>query len=650
MKFKHLARLIISAVLISPLLSNAAIDPNLYGVPPEVQLVAISPSGKFLAYQKLDEKNNQITVMSLAERKILYSIGIGDITPLNLRFVDDETVYLQAYSVQFKANISTGFAINLQTKTSHRVLQPGDDVVMQSGLGRIIGLSGDRKYAYIPAYSGPTNYGSGGITDNASNAVTLNILKVELAKTGSVKTMQKGRLNTRDYFIDENGSVLAAEEYGDKRDKHVILAYKNDKPTPIFTETALLRTKSFLGITADKKSLGFIAPDEASRRWGFYTLSLENGAITGPLMSKPDIEIASVITDFNRTIKGVVYDGFYPKYEFIDPAMNKRFAELAAKFPEQSVNLTSYSDDFKSFIIYVEGPNFAGDYFLSTEGKEPVFLVSARPKIPADAINPIGKATLTARDNLKIPTLLTIPRALVANMKNLPAIVLPHGGPEAHDNIGFDWLAQAFANQGYLVIQPQFRGSDGFGLEHSRAGKGQWGKKMQDDVTDALNALVKKGMVDPKRVCIVGASYGGYAALAGAAFTPDLYRCAVSINGVADVKKMLRLDMLKFGSDSEIATYWNAQIGKDEISNSELDAISPINSADKISAPVLLIVSSKDITVDPGQTYAMKRAINEKKTPVQLVELDGDDHYLSKYATRKKTMDTSLQFVNKYLK
>jgi Dipeptidyl aminopeptidases/acylaminoacyl-peptidases len=130
---------------------------------------------------------------------------------------------------------------------------------------------------------------------------------------------------------------------------------------------------------------------------------------------------------------------------------------------------------------------------------------------------------------------------------------MPHGGPAAQDVIGFDYMAQALASRGYLVVQPQFRGSTGFGQEHYKAGWGQWGKAMQDDLTDGVNFFVKKGYADPARVCIVGASYGGYAALAGAAFTPDLYQCAVSIAGVSHLPKMLKADKSRYGKK---AGYW----------------------------------------------------------------------------------------------
>ena len=142
-----------------------------------------------------------------------------------------------------------------------------------------------------------------------------------------------------------------------------------------------------------------------------------------------------------------------------------------------------------------------------------------------------------ARDGLDIPAYLTLPPGKAP--KNLPVVVMPHGGPDYRDYIGFDWMAQFFANRGYAVLQPNFRGSSGYGHKFTEAGLHQWGLKMQDDISDGVKKLIADGIANPKRVCIVGASYGGYAALAGATFTPDLYACAVSFAGISDLPRAI---------------------------------------------------------------------------------------------------------------
>ena len=154
------------------------------------------------------------------------------------------------------------------------------------------------------------------------------------------------------------------------------------------------------------------------------------------------------------------------------------------------------------------------------------------------ALGSIRITSFKARDGTQIPAYLTLPPG--SEGKKLPLVVLPHGGPESRDWPQFDWWSQFLATRGYAVLQPQFRGSTGFGEAFRLAGRRQWGGLMQDDVTDGVQALISDGTADPGRVCIVGASYGGYAALAGATFTPQLYHCAASINGVSDLADMLQ--------------------------------------------------------------------------------------------------------------
>jgi dipeptidyl aminopeptidase/acylaminoacyl peptidase len=227
--------------------------------------------------------------------------------------------------------------------------------------------------------------------------------------------------------------------------------------------------------------------------------------------------------------------------------------------------------------------------------------------------------------------------------------MFPHGGPESHDWLGFDWFAQALASQGYIVIQPQFRGSSGFGNEHMLAGRGEWGKKSQDDISDALQHAVAEKLVDPERVCIAGMSYGGFAALAGGAFTPDLYKCVVSINGVSDVRTMLQQDRWDLGVHHWALSYWNEVIAKGDASKATLDSISPANYAENFTAPVLLVHGTKDNVVDYSQSTIMQKKLKRAGKSVSLVKLKGEDHYLSDPATRLECLIAAVEFINENL-
>ena len=264
-------------------------------------------------------------------------------------------------------------------------------------------------------------------------------------------------------------------------------------------------------------------------------------------------------------------------------------------------------------------------------------------------MNPIGTVTFSARDGLRIPTVITIPKANVSDLKNLPAIIMPHGGPAAFDEVDFNYTAQALASRGYLVIMPQFRGSSGLGRDHRIAGYGEWGRKMQDDLSDAVQFFGEKGMIDRERVCIVGGSYGGYAALAGGAFTPELYKCVVSINGIGDLGRFRNWISAQHGRSSEALAYWELQIGRDNYSAEDARARSPEFSADNYAAPVLLIHSKSDEIVPVSQSERMYKALERAEKEVEFVQLDGDDHYLSFGETRTQALKATIEFIEQNL-
>ena len=208
-------------------------------------------------------------------------------------------------------------------------------------------------------------------------------------------------------------------------------------------------------------------------------------------------------------------------------------------------------------------------------------------------------------------------------------------------------MAQYFASRGYMILQPNFRGSSGFGAAFRDAGLGEWGGKMQDDITDGVNALVRSGRVDPSRICIIGASYGGYAALAGGAFTPDLYRCVAAIAPVADLPAMLREERRDHGAKHWVVDYWRSLIGDPRAERDKLEAISPVNSAEKFQAPVLLIHGRDDLVVPMSQSRAMESALKRAGKDVQMIELKGEDHWLSTSEARLATLKALDAFVAK---
>lgn len=609
-----------------------------YGKLPSKSLMAVSPSGKRLAYRDKSDDRDVAIVLDITSGKFLGGINVSTVNPSKIYFIDDNVlIFVASKNKQIRGfigrhEISAAFAYRLDSKKMHQLLIQGYGIYSgQSQLGSILGISPDKKYVYMPAYADEANY---------------NLYRVRLDKKARPRIHQKGFGDTIDFFMDDDGEVIVRERFDNFKNLHRVQSKVSGEWQTIFTQETEYRTKSFVGLTPDKQSVVMLATEKSTGRWAYYTMSLTDGKITGPLFSHTDKDVEKVLTDLKRVVHGVKYSGFTPSYEFFDTKLNARMRGIKKAIPNNNFTITDYTPSWEQILFYMDGEQSSGDYVMYNNGGMN-FITSARPDIPPEAVNSVQEYSFKARDGLTIPTILTIP--IGKKVENLPAIMMPHGGPESYDNMGFDYLSQYFANQGYLVIQPQFRGSSGFGSKHLWAGRGQWGRKMQDDLTDAVLNLAEAGKINKDKVCIVGASYGGYAALAGAVFTPDLYKCVVSINGVSDVEAMLKQEKRDYGSDHWVVAYWEDVIANGEVEEDHLEQISPINHVKNIKAPVLLIHGQYDKVVPDDQSEEMVDEMEDEDKQVTYVELEKGDHYLSKAKNRMKAMRAIDSFIKKHI-
>jgi dipeptidyl aminopeptidase/acylaminoacyl peptidase len=284
----------------------------------------------------------------------------------------------------------------------------------------------------------------------------------------------------------------------------------------------------------------------------------------------------------------------------------------------------SWSDDRRKIVVRVEDPK-AGPFYARIEldtGSAGVLGPVYGDLKPQD-IAEVRAVRYKAADGLEITGYLTLPKGRAA--EKLPLIVMPHGGPASRDEPGFDWWAQGLASRGYAVLQPNFRGSDG------------------------VRYLSAQGTIDPARVCIVGASYGGYAALAGATLDKGVYRCAVAVAGVADLKQFL-VEELKSDNGRETATqrYWSRFMGVENRRDRDLTAISPAHNVAGSSVPVMLIHGKDDTVVLYAQSQRMHDALRAAGRPVEFVTLKAEDHWLSRSATRLQTLEATVAFIEKH--
>lgn len=608
-----------------------------YAKLPSKSMVTISPTGNRLAYRAVVKDKDLMVIIDLVESKIINTIQIDNINPDDSYFISDnqlilvasDNVRIQGY--RGRHDVSVAFSYNIKENNIIQLLTAGRGIYSgQSWLGKIVGVSPNGQHAYMPAWKNDSQF---------------SLFKVNLNKRYKPRAIINGTADTVDYFVNANGEVLARERFDNVRDLHRLEARHGDKWVEIYRNETEIREVSFSGVTPDGKQLVMSMHNDDKGRWAYHTISLKNGAISKAIFSKKGSDVESVLTDINRIVYGVRYSGFKPSYEFFDEKLNARIRGVEQALPDNATYITSYTPNWEKIIFHVSGNDIAGGYLSYANGK--LDLVAHQREIPVEQINPVQISEYIARDGLTIPTLLTTP--IGKTSKNNPAIMLPHGGPEAYDTFGYHWLAQYFASRGFVVIQPQFRGSDGFGSAHKFAGRGEWGRKMQDDLTDGVAHFAKQGLIDANKVCIVGTSYGGYAALAGAAFTPDVYRCAISINGVADIERMVREERKNYGKNHWVVAYWDRVIKAGNVTEDHLEKISPINAVKQIKIPVLLIHGEHDLTVPVKQSREMFDEMEDEDKSVIYVELEDENHYLEKPKSRFKALEAIDKFIKQHI-
>ena len=326
---------------------------------------------------------------------------------------------------------------------------------------------------------------------------------------------------------------------------------------------------------------------------------------------------------------------------FFDEDLKKIQSTIDIHLKDSANYIYSLTDDMNSYLLYSTGDVESGTYYLGQRKPSKLQAITYRyNSLPPEKLVKTEEYHYKARDGLAIQGNLTLPN--VQTKKNLPTIMFPHGGPQARDSKAFDYWVQFFANKGYAVLQMNFRGSDGQGITLRDAGMKGWGKEMQNDIEDGAKQLIAEGITNPNKVCIVGASYGGYAALMGVVKTPDFYKCAISVAGVSSVYDIVRDNRNPFKGYNIV----EEQVGK---LGSHLHKVSPVTRADEIKVPVLLIHGDSDVQVEVKHSRNMHEELESEGKDVIYIELPNEDHYLANEENRITTFKAMSDFLDKNL-
>lgn len=454
--------------------------------------------------------------------------------------------------------------------------------------------------------------------------------------TGELKKIYENNDRITGYNFDWDDKLRILERTDEKGNTVMLRIDDGNKLTPIY-ETTVTEQAGISGWDEDNSKF-YLVTNKGNLN--LMTLFLVNPQTKEQTKIESDplnkVDFGNLSLDNNtRKIISTSYTDDKTRIYWKDKTWKKNYEFLKKKFPGREVIFQSSTRDYKKFLIATYGDKYAAEaYFFYPEKNELIFQYTPRHELKKvekhlSAMTPV---TYVSSDGLEIPAYLTVPQGKEA--KNLPVVILVHGGPKGpRDNWGYDPQVQFLANRGYAVLQPNFRASGGYGKKFLNAGDLQWGKLMQDDITWGVKYLVEKGIADKNKVAIMGGSYGGYATLAGLAFTPDLYACGVDIVGPSNLFTLLE----------SIPAYWEAgraflhgMLGdpNTEEGMKLIKEASPLFSVEKINKPLMIIQGANDPRVKKAESDQIVIALRDKGKPVTYLLAEDEGHGFAKPVNR----------------
>lgn len=608
-----------------------------YAALPAIQSVSVSPDGSNLAYIRRSLDGDSV-VAQARTGEALVTIDVSDRVARGVFWVSpDHVVISSTVNTKLPYTSSPGLyeqldIVNVRTRRVARALRSADKAILTANFGPVTaGTYRGQPVLYLRTIT----------VENS--AYTYDLYRVDL-DDGRGRRQQIGAEDTSGYVVREDGEIAARTTYDDKTGAWRLLVPSGGGWRELMSRRDLLEVPAVLGFGRSHDVLLMVEDRPEGRV--LFEISLADGTET-PISDFTDA--ALIIKDGDGLMVGVGQEGLTLTYTMFDPELQANWEKLQRGLPDRLLFMGDTSDDLSTIVFRAEGAGDPGSVYLFDAQRQSVNLIGREyPALPPEAVAQVSVVRYKAADGLDLFGYLTTPTGREA--RNLPLIVMPHGGPASRDSAGFDWWAQAMASRGYAVFQPQFRGSDGHGRELLEAGYGEYGRKMQTDLSDGVRHLAAAGVVDPSKVCIVGASYGGYAALAGMTLDRGVYRCAVSVAGVSDLPVKLARERREGGRArfNPSMRYWQRFMGVENDDAPILAELSPSRLADRIDGPVLLIHGREDTVVPFEQSEIMEEAMRRAGKDVELVVLEGEDHHLTFPATRLQMLQETIEFLEEH--
>ena len=639
--------LALTSVAALPAVAQPAPPPiEAYASLPALSNLAISPNGERIAFIGQAGVNRRLGIQTVTGEP-LGVVDIGTQKVRNVRWADDDHVLILTSTYSDLSGMSgdseyyTAQSYNVRTRSFVTLLN------------RTVGGGANMSSTRISGGAGMFNIVSGAPFVHVVNGVPRTFV-TSFNRDFQMQTFEvdldTGVGTPRDDFngvMGPDGRAVARASWDAERGRWWVSARRAVGLTQIWTsEDHMIDTPSLLGYGRTDQSVLVRVPEDGGDP--LYEIPLDGGEPRKLAFGNVG-EASPIYHPRTGALLGFYFLGDNDQeYVFTDDTVGQAWASIAAAYPDQDVRLVSSTPDYSKFIILTQGASDTGTYHLvDLKAGRAVRIGAQYPAIPVEAIGEVRFINYAAADGTNIPAYLTLPPG--RDVADLPLIVMPHGGPQARDEPGFDYWSQLLASRGYAVLRPQFRGSVGFGKAHYEAGFGEWGRKMQTDLSDGVRYLAAEGIADPDRVCIWGWSYGGYAAMAGPTIDPGVYRCAAAGAGVSDLPRMLDWERDQSGGrDTPVMRYWKRFMGATRINDGSLVEVSPARMVQNANVPILLIHGRDDSVVPYAQSEVFATALRRAGKDVEMVDLVGEDHWLSSASGRLAVFNALIPFLERH--
>lgn len=598
---------------------------------------SISPDGSRFAFISLREGKVVIVIADAVTREMITSIDVGSVANFGwYRWAGDDRILFSntrrvfAFFYFFPETKLRVFDIS--SGKTHLVgfeeqgLE-GDDVLYVDRAGDYVILSLNRKLGEEPdVYRFPLD----GTGEDGAVMVQKSIKGIDEWWADSAGTV---RLGMR--FLGRTRANFYYRSSSEEEFRRVARIRRDTKEEVDSWDVIGLRPGS---------DIGYAVVENAAGRRILTEFDFSTGETGAVVYENPDWDVDSVSIAHDGRALGASYTDDEYKTHWLDPGLAKTEKQLRAALGDGAISIQSHSDSGRLLVRHGSAADPGVLYIFRPETKQLDTIAELRPDLDWKQLAGPSAISYTARDGTPIRGYLTLPRG--REPKNLPLIILPHGGPYGvRDSLRYDDEVQFLASRGYAVLQPNYRGSGGYGLEFAQLGDGQIGRKMQDDLDDAMDWAVAQGIADPERVCLVGGSYGGFAAMWGVLRNPERYRCAASWAGVTDFEEQLKYD--KDTLFRRAARRWKDRVEGNE-RGFDLDDVSPAHQARRLVRPLLLAHGTADDTVPYDQYRRMKVALEKAEKNFETLVIEDEGHSFSKAESEQAWYDALEAFLAKH--